>query len=119
MTAILDDQNLVPFPLTALVGGASPEDTAANGLDALPDGWQRLSTGSRGAHLFRVDPPGGGAAFWLAEMALNGEVQRRYCASEFHARWWLAVADEPRDTPNIFDTEDRNERLRASFARGG
>lgn len=121
MTALLDEQNLVPFPsLKALTSGETAINPGSpDSLDTLPDGWQRLSTGSHGAHLYRVEPPGGGTVFWLAEMALNGEVQRRYCASEFHARWWLAVADEPRDTPNIFDTEERNERLRASFARGG
>ena len=83
---------------------------------SLPEGWQKLSTGLKGARLYRVTPSGSNDVHWQAEMTLNGKVQRRRCASELYARWWLSGADDCHDTPNIFDGEERNERLRAGFA---
>ena len=86
-----------------------------NGQPALPAGWRRLPIRLAGARLYHITPPGGGAAYWQAEMVLNGEVEHRRCVSEIHALWWIAALVDPRAAGVAFDLDERNERLRAHF----
>jgi len=115
-----ETQNIESFPPTPppVDEPESNDRFRSDGRRCLPEGWRQLPTGLRGARLFRIVPLEGGDAHWQAEMTLNGEVQHRRCVSELHARWWLAVLSEPRFTPSIFDGEELNAPLRASFARG-
>lgn len=104
-----EGRNLESFPPTVSAeNGQEPDNEPENsGRRAhLPAGWRELRTGVRGARLYRVTSLDGSEIHWQAEMALNGTVQRRRCASELHARWWLAALHEPRDTPNIFEWEE-------------
>ena len=82
------------------------------GLD-LPEGWREIPTGLPGARLYAVVPHQGGETHWQAEMTLNGAMQRRRCASELYARWWLAALHEPHFASGTIDSEELNEPLHA------
>ena len=114
-----EGQSTNPFPSDAPSGGGQEPDAGSreNGCHGLPEGWRRVSTGLHGARLYRIATEGG-ETLWQAEMALNGEVQRRCFASELHARWWLAALKEPRPAPSVSDWEELNEPMRAGFGRG-
>lgn len=109
-----------PFP-SAVSSGQGRERSEGGPDDDrhLPDGWRELPTGLRDARLFHVAPPHGGDGHWLAELTLNGQMQRRRFASELHARWWIAVVDEPGGAPDPSGWLELNEPFRAAgFLRG-
>jgi len=114
-----EGQSTNPFPSDAPSGGGQEPDAGSreNECRCLPEGWRRVSTGLRGARLYRIATDGG-ETLWQAEMALSGKVQRRCFASELHARWWLAALKEPRPAPSVSDWEELNEPMRAGFGRG-
>jgi hypothetical protein len=84
-----------PGPAAAAAGPEWDGGVLDAETHSLPNGWRQLATDVRGARLFRVASPEGGAVAWRAEIMRNGELQCRRCASELRARAWLAVWDKP------------------------
>ena len=97
MNSFRDEQSADPFPVSApLTEDAGPAPIPPRGPQTtLPAGWRLLPLRLRGARVYRVMPPGGGAAYWHAEMVLSGVLQERRCASELYALWWIAALKEP------------------------
>jgi hypothetical protein len=83
---------------------------AAPAIHPLPTGWRKLSTGLRGARLYLITLPDGGA-YWQVEVMCNGAQLSRRFASELHARAWLIELVLPGLTPASFDREEMNEPL--------
>ena len=79
-----------------------------------PDDCREFPIKTKGARLFNVIPADGGAAYWRAELTLNGDELIRRFANEAHARWWLAALEEPRAVPSIYDYEERITSLRSA-----
>ena len=88
--------------------------SAQRGRTTLHEGWRRLSTGIRGAHLYVVTLPTGGA-YWLADVIRNGARLSRRFASELHARAWMLEALNSHFASSSFDWEELNGNLRAAF----
>jgi len=80
------------------------------------DGCREFSINTKGARLFYVVPADGGAAYWRAELILNGDERIRRFSSEAYARWWLAFLEEPRAVASTYDYEERNSILSPSQA---
>lgn len=120
MTAFRDEQSAEPFPFVMPV---EEEPVAAAGPTrdrSVPaKGWHRLPVRLRGARVYRVTPADGGAAYWHAEMKLNGTVQCRRCASELYALWWIAALKEPPSVPEIFEMVELDAPLRGDRLRHG
>jgi hypothetical protein len=120
MTAFHAEQSAEPFPFVLPVEEEPvPAAGPAQGRGVLPAGWQRLPVRLRGARVYRVTPPDGRAAYWHAEMKLNGTVQCRRCASELYALWWIAALKEPPSVPEIFEMVELDAPLqRGNFRHG-
>jgi len=120
MNTFRDEQSIEPFPFALPVEEETvPPDGPARGRAALPAGWHRLPLRLRGARVYRVTPPGGGGAYWHAEMTLNGAVQSRRCASELYALWWIAALKEPPSASATFEMLELDAPLRGRNFRLG
>jgi hypothetical protein len=120
MNDFRDEQSAEPFAFVLPVEEEpAPAAGAARGRAVLPAGWHRLPVRLRGARVYRVSPPGGGAAYWHAEMTLNGATQSRRCASELYALWWIAALKEPPSVSEIFEMAELDAPLRDGKFRHG
>lgn len=71
-------------------------------------------TGLPGTWLYRVYLPGRALAYWEATMDLDGKVLRRRFASEMHARAWLTITTEPRQSTPPLDLEEFHGPIRTA-----